>query len=66
MKYLPLFHHFKAIYQFPKHIICLVNIVANAGLKEKNQFHQFLVYIPLNFHGGYKPGLISGPYNIFV
>jgi len=21
VKYLPLFHHFKAIYQFPKHII---------------------------------------------
>jgi hypothetical protein len=33
MKYLPLFHHFKAIYQFPKHIICLVKIVANASLK---------------------------------
>ena len=32
MKYLPLFHHFKAIYQFPKHIIFLVNIVANASL----------------------------------
>jgi hypothetical protein len=28
MKYLPLFHHFKAIYQFPKHIIFLVKIVA--------------------------------------
>jgi hypothetical protein len=22
VKYLPLFHHFKAIYQFSKHIIC--------------------------------------------
>ena len=32
MKYLPLFHHFKAIYQFPKHIIFLVKIVANASL----------------------------------
>jgi hypothetical protein len=32
LKYLPLFHHFKAIYQFPKHIICLVKIVANAPL----------------------------------
>jgi hypothetical protein len=32
MKYLPLFHHFKAIYQFPKHIICWVKIVANASL----------------------------------
>jgi hypothetical protein len=28
VKYLPLFHHFKAIYQFPKHIIVLVKIVA--------------------------------------
>ena len=34
MKYLPLFHHFKAIYQFPKHIIFLVKIVANASLIE--------------------------------
>ena len=32
MKYLPLFHHFKAIYQFLKHIIFLVKIVANAPL----------------------------------
>jgi hypothetical protein len=32
VKYLPLFHHFKAIYQFPKHIIVLVKIVANASL----------------------------------
>jgi hypothetical protein len=27
VKYLPLFHHFKAIYQFAKHIIFLVKIV---------------------------------------
>jgi hypothetical protein len=32
VKYLPLFHHFKAIYQFPKHNF-LVQIVANASLK---------------------------------
>jgi hypothetical protein len=32
VKYLPLFHHFKAIYQFPKHIIAWVKIVANASL----------------------------------
>jgi hypothetical protein len=32
VKYLPLFHHFKAIYQFPKHIIFLAKIVANASL----------------------------------
>jgi hypothetical protein len=31
VKYLPLFHYFKAIYQFPKHIIVLVKIVANAA-----------------------------------
>ena len=33
MKYLLLFHHFKAFYQFPKHIIVLVKIVANASLR---------------------------------
>jgi hypothetical protein len=33
VKYLHLFHHFKAIYQFPKHIIFLVKIVANAPLR---------------------------------
>jgi hypothetical protein len=32
VKYLPSFHHFKAIYQFPKHIFVLVKIVANASL----------------------------------
>jgi hypothetical protein len=32
VKYLPLFHHFKAISQFPKHIIVLVKIVANGLL----------------------------------
>ena len=32
VKYLPLFRHFKTIYQFPKHIIFLVKIVANASL----------------------------------
>jgi hypothetical protein len=32
VKYSPLFYHFKAIYQFPKHIILLVKIVANASL----------------------------------
>ena len=34
VKYLPLFHHFKAIYQFQEHIIFLVKIVANASLKK--------------------------------
>jgi hypothetical protein len=36
MKYLPLFHHFKVIYQFSKHIILFVKIVANAPLIQKN------------------------------
>jgi hypothetical protein len=31
-QHLPLFHHFKAIYHFPKHIIVWVKIVANASL----------------------------------
>jgi hypothetical protein len=34
VKYLPLFHHFKAIYQFPKLIIVLVKIVANVSLSK--------------------------------
>jgi hypothetical protein len=38
VKYLPLFHHFKAIYQFPKHIIFLVKIVANAPLSAKRSW----------------------------
>jgi hypothetical protein len=33
VKYLPLFHPFKAIYQFPKHNFFLVKIVANASLR---------------------------------
>ena len=33
VKYLLLFHHFKAIYQFPKPIIFWVKIVANASLR---------------------------------
>ena len=40
MKYLPLFHHFKAIYQFPKHIIFLVKIVANASSLSVSIEHQ--------------------------
>ena len=37
MKYLPVFHHFKAIYQSLKHIFFLVKVVANASLnKNKN------------------------------
>jgi hypothetical protein len=38
VKYLPLFHHFEAIYQFPKHIICLVKIAANASLNKTFKF----------------------------
>ena len=46
VKYLPLFHHFKAIYQFSKHINFLVNIVANAPLTDKNFT---LVQVHVNF-----------------
>jgi hypothetical protein len=42
VKYLPLFQHFKAFYQFPKHMIFLVKIVANASLRER----------PFNLKGG--------------
>jgi hypothetical protein len=35
VKCLPLFHHFKAIYLFPKHMIFLIKIVANAPLSKK-------------------------------
>jgi hypothetical protein len=41
VKYLPLFHHFKAIYQFPKHIIFLVKIVANASLNGTYSYYTF-------------------------
>jgi hypothetical protein len=34
VKYLPLFHHFKAIDQFSKHLIFLVKIVANPSLSD--------------------------------
>jgi len=36
VKYLPLFHHFKAIYQFPKHIMSMVKFVPNAALNKQN------------------------------
>ena len=50
VKYLPLFHHFKAIYQFPKHIIFLVKIVANASLNKQWTVKYDLKYlIPLVF-----------------
>jgi hypothetical protein len=41
VKFLPLFHHFKAIYQFPKHIIFLVKIVANASLRSFWELYMF-------------------------
>jgi hypothetical protein len=44
VKYLPLFHHFKAIYQFPKHIKLLVKIVANAPLNAHLITGQGLVF----------------------
>jgi hypothetical protein len=39
VKYLPLLHHFKAIYQFPKHIIGVVKIAANAALRYKKNIN---------------------------
>jgi hypothetical protein len=48
MKYLPLFHHFKAIYQFPKHVIFLVKIVANASLNRD----KYLTFVSLIFFMG--------------
>jgi hypothetical protein len=43
VKYLPLFHNFKAIYQFPKHIFVFVKIVANAPLSVPGFFmHVYL------------------------
>jgi hypothetical protein len=48
VKYLPLFHHFKAIYQFPKHIIVLVKIVANASLSQ----HAYGFYTVYNLKTG--------------
>jgi len=42
VKYLPLFHHFKAIYQFPKHIFFWVKIVANAPLRKKRINNDFV------------------------
>jgi hypothetical protein len=57
VKYLPLFHHFKAIYQFPKHIIVfpkhiivLVKIVANAPLKEGENLMIIYVQLGLTFN----------------
>jgi hypothetical protein len=44
MKYLPLFHHFKAIYQFPKHIVFFVKIVANASLNNTNVNIDLVIY----------------------
>ena len=45
VKYLTLFHHFKAIYQFPKHIIFLVKIVTNASLNVKVKVYILLKFI---------------------
>ena len=43
VKYLPLFHHFKAIYQFPKHIILLVEIVANTSLNCVCEIYRWVI-----------------------
>ena len=49
MKYLPLFHQFKAIYQFPKHIIFWVKIVANAPLKIEISYTKYMCTFSLKF-----------------
>jgi hypothetical protein len=45
VEYLPLFHHFKAIYQFPKHILLLVKIVANASLIKRKPTDIFIKWL---------------------
>ena len=65
LKYLPLFHHFKAIYQFPKHIIFLIKIVANASLtifipQYNNSFLHFRLASPLHRQSWWvKPALVQ-------
>jgi len=46
VKYLPLFHHFKAIYQFPKHIMSLVWALS--------LFYQFNCWANIYFQEGKK------------
>jgi hypothetical protein len=48
IQYLPLFHHFKAIYQFPRHIFFLVKIVANASLSQGFVIVEFLKFYYTN------------------
>ena len=50
MNYLPLFHHFKTIYQFPKHIIFLVKIVANASLINALYVFTIICSLKLFYH----------------
>ena len=51
VKYLPLFHHFKAIYQFQKNIIFLVKIEAKASLSNVVIDHKKLFKKIINSDG---------------
>jgi hypothetical protein len=55
VKYLPLFHHFKAIYQFPKHIMFLVKIVDNTALTMTTRINIMVLLIreTLVFYGNW-------------
>jgi hypothetical protein len=65
LKYLPLFHHFKTIYQFPKHIIFFIKIIANASLticipQYNNSFLHFRLASPLHRQSWWvKPALLQ-------
>ena len=53
VKYLPLFHHFKVIYQFPKLVIFLVKIVASASLNDIEECYNCnMTFVLINLNTG--------------
>ena len=65
MKYLPLFHHLKAIYQFPKHIMFLVKIVANASLNKTLNLNLNLKRLDGDLSGPRTPSpIVHAPSNL--
>ena len=62
MKYLPLFHHFKAIYQFPKHIIFGVKIV----FKWFSKTSEIIDEVVLTYSFIFKYLKMSGFWTVFV
>jgi len=53
VRYLPLFHHFKVIYQFSKHVIFLVKIVANASLNDVEECYNCnMTFVLINLNTG--------------